>query len=152
MGSEMCIRDRSVFDAGPVSVADVLGNHGPFADLKPGFRERAEQQSLATSIDQCIEEQNILVAEAGTGVGKTYAYLVPALTCGKRVIISTGTRHLQDQLFHTDLPVVRQALRQNPKVALLKGRANYLCQRRLEKALHNPALREPKLALSLIHI
>ena len=141
--------DQSVFDAGPVSVADVLGNHGPFADSKPGFRERTEQQALATSIDQCIEEQNILVAEAGTGVGKTYAYLVPALTCGKRVIISTGTRHLQDQLFHTDLPVVRQALRRSPKVALLKGRANYLCQRRLEKALHNPALREPKLASQL---
>jgi len=144
--------DKSVFDAGPVTVADVLGNHGPFADSKPGFRERAEQQTLASSIDQCITEQNILVAEAGTGVGKTFAYLVPALTCGKRVIISTGTRHLQDQLFHTDLPVVRRALRRNPKVSLLKGRANYLCQRRLEKALHNPALREPGMAKQLDHI
>ena len=141
--------DKSVFDAGPETVADILGNHGPFADSKPGFRERAEQQALAMAIDQCIAEENILVAEAGTGVGKTFAYLVPALTCGKRVIVSTGTRHLQDQLFHTDLPVVRQALRRSPKVALLKGRANYLCQRRLEKALHNPAFREPKLARHL---
>ncbi len=126
------------------SVADILGNDGPFAESKPGFRERAEQQQLATAIEQCIAEQNILVAEAGTGVGKTFAYLVPAVTCGKRVIVSTGTRHLQDQLFHTDLPVVRQALRRTPKVALLKGRANYLCQHRLMKALQNPALREKK--------
>ncbi len=141
--------DRSVLDAGPVTVADILGNHGPFADSKPGFRERQEQLTLATAIDKCIDETNILVAEAGTGVGKTFAYLVPALTCGKRVIVSTGTRHLQDQLFHTDLPVVRRALRRSPKIALLKGRANYLCQRRLEKAFHNPALREPKLAAQL---
>jgi len=107
-----------------VTVAEVLGNDGPFADAKPGFRARAEQQALATAIDQCIAESNILVGEAGTGVGKTFAYLVPALTCGKRVILSTGTRHLQDQLFHTDLPVVKRTLRRHPKVALLKGRAN----------------------------
>ncbi len=141
--------ENTVFDAGPETVADILGNNGPFADSRQGFRERAEQQQLATAIDQCIAEDNVLVAEAGTGVGKTFAYLVPALTCGKRVIVSTGTRHLQDQLFHTDLPVVRQVLRLSPKVALLKGRANYLCQHRLFKAQRNPALREPKLAKQL---
>ncbi len=141
--------EKSIFDAGPVTVADILGNDGPFADAKPGFRARVEQQELASAIDKCIAEENILVAEAGTGVGKTYAYLVPALTCGKQVIISTGTRHLQDQLFHTDLPVVKQVLRRSPKVALLKGRANYLCQQRLMKAFHNPAFREPKLAKHL---
>ena len=132
--------ENTVFDAGPETVADILGNNGPFADSRQGFRERAEQQQLATAIDQCIAEDNVLVAEAGTGVGKTFAYLVPALTCGKRVIVSTGTRHLQDQLFHTDLPVVRQVLRLSPKVALLKGRANYLCQHRLFKAQRNPCL------------
>jgi len=136
-------------ESDPTNVADVLGNDGPFAAAKPGFQARAEQQQLATEIDRCIVEQNILVAEAGTGVGKTFAYLVPALTCGKRVIISTGTRHLQDQLFHTDLPVVRRVLRVSPKVALLKGRANYLCKRRLEKAMHNPALRDPSMAAQL---
>ena len=144
--------DIAVLDAGPVTVADVLGNHGPFADSKPGFQERAEQQALATAIDQCIDESNLLVAEAGTGVGKTFAYLVPALTCNKRVIISTGTRHLQDQLFLTDLPVVRRVLRRSPKTALLKGRANYLCYRRLEKAMQNPALREPKMSDHLAQI
>ncbi len=136
----------------PGSVAEVLGNDGPFADNKPGFRARSEQQELAMAIDKCIAENNILVGEAGTGVGKTFAYLVPALTCGKRVILSTGTRHLQDQLFHTDLPVVKRALRRHPKVALLKGRANYLCRRRLEMAMHNPALRDPTLSAQLAQI
>lgn len=136
----------------PGTAAEVLGNDGPFAADKPGFRARAEQQALATAIDQCIFENNILVGEAGTGVGKTFAYLVPALTCGKRVILSTGTRHLQDQLFHTDLPVVKRTLRLHPKVALLKGRANYLCRRRLEVAMHNPSLREPKLSAELAQI
>lgn len=136
----------------PGTVAEVLGNDGPFAEDKPGFRARAEQQALATAIDQCIAENNILVGEAGTGVGKTFAYLVPALTCGKRVILSTGTRHLQDQLFHTDLPVVKRTLRRHPKVALLKGRANYLCRRRLEVAMHNPALRDPSLSAQLAQI
>lgn len=136
----------------PATVAEVLGNDGPFADNKPGFRARAEQQDLATAIDKCIAESNILVGEAGTGVGKTFAYLVPALTCGKRVILSTGTRHLQDQLFHTDLPVVKRALRRHPKIALLKGRANYLCRRRLEVAMHNPALRDPNLSAQLAQI
>ena len=136
----------------PGTVAEVLGNDGPFAEDKPGFRARAEQQALATAIDRCIDENNILVGEAGTGVGKTFAYLVPALTCGKRVILSTGTRHLQDQLFHTDLPVVKRTLRRHPKVALLKGRANYLCRKRLDVAMHNPALREPKYTAQLAQI
>ena len=136
----------------PQTVADILGDEGPFADAKPGFRARAEQQALASAIEQCIAENNILVGEAGTGVGKTFAYLVPALTCGKRVILSTGTRHLQDQLFHTDLPVVTRTLRKHPKIALLKGRANYLCRRRLEVAMHNPALREPGLSAQLAQI
>ncbi|OED42485.1 helicase [Chromatiales bacterium (ex Bugula neritina AB1)] len=133
-------------------MAFVLGDHGPFADSKPGFRARTEQQQLATAIDTCIAESNILIGEAGTGVGKTFAYLVPALTCGKRVIISTGTRHLQDQLFHTDLPVVRRTLGRHPRVALLKGRANYVCKRRVERAMRNPALREPALSAQLAQI
>ncbi len=136
----------------PGSVAELLGNDGPFADCKPGFLARAEQQSLASAIDQCITESNILIGEAGTGVGKTFAYLVPAITCGKRVILSTGTRHLQDQLYHTDLPVVLRALRRYPKVALLKGRANYLCRARLDRAMHNPAMRDPTLSAQLAQI
>ena len=132
--------------------ADLLGNHGPFVESKPGFSARAEQQQLASAIDLCIEEDNVLVGEAGTGVGKTFAYLVPAITCGKRVIISTGTRHLQDQLFHNDLPVVKRTLGRNPRTALLKGRANYLCRARLERALQNPVLRTPQFKTQLAQI
>jgi len=111
--SEPSTVSKALLDIDPTNVADVLGNDGPFADDKPGFQARAEQQQLATEIDRCIAEENILVAEAGTGVGKTFAYLVPALTCGKRVIIST------------------------------------LCKVRLEKAMHNPVLRDPSMAAQL---
>jgi ATP-dependent DNA helicase DinG len=132
--------------------AELLGDEGPFAETKPGFSARQVQQQLAAEIDRCIDEDNILVGEAGTGVGKTYAYLVPAITCGKRVIISTGTRHLQDQLFHTDLPIVKRTLGHNPRTALLKGRSNYLCRARLERALQNPVLRNPDNSAQLAHI
>lgn len=130
-------------------IAELLGDDGPFAQIKPGFRARPGQQALAEAIADNIAADNILIGEAGTGVGKTFAYLVPVLVSGKRSIISTGTRHLQDQLFHSDLPAVRRALRLNPKVALLKGRANYLCRSRLEKTAHNPALRDPEMAAQL---
>jgi ATP-dependent DNA helicase DinG len=89
---------------------------------------------MAETIASALEGNEVIVAEAGTGTGKTFAYLVPALVSGKKVIISTGTKNLQDQLFHKDLPVVRQALGVPVEVALLKGRANYLCLHRLEIA------------------
>ncbi|MBE2294736.1 MAG: ATP-dependent DNA helicase [Phycisphaerales bacterium] len=86
---------------------------------------------MAEAVATTLEEGGTLVVEAGTGTGKTYAYLIPALLSGVRVIISTGTRHLQDQLYHQDLPVVRQALKVPIRTALLKGRGNYLCLYRL---------------------
>lgn len=132
--------------------AELLSDDGPFVQSKPGFSSRLEQQQLAAEIDRCIDEDNILVGEAGTGVGKTFAYLVPAITCGKRVIISTGTRHLQDQLFHTDLPIVKRTLGRNPRTALLKGRSNYLCRSRLDRALQNPALRNSEASAQLAQI
>lgn len=110
---------------------DLLGADGPFADKLAGFASRPQQQKLAHQIGQALENAETLVAEAGTGTGKTFAYLVPALLSGKRVLISTGTKTLQDQLFHRDLPVVRQVLGMPVKVALLKGRANYLCRHRM---------------------
>jgi ATP-dependent DNA helicase DinG len=88
---------------------------------------------MAEAVHQCLQHGNALIVEAGTGVGKTFAYLVPALLSGLRVIISTGTRHLQDQLFHRDLPKVQKALGVGLKTALLKGRANYLCLHRLQQ-------------------
>jgi ATP-dependent DNA helicase DinG len=100
----------------------------------PGFRQRPQQLEFARAVLDAIESKGALIAEAGTGTGKTFAYLVPALLAGGRVIISTGTKTLQDQLFHRDLPRVRKALGLAVDVALLKGRANYVCLHHLEIA------------------
>ena len=111
--------------------ATLLADAGPFAQLIDGFAPRPQQQQLANAIAQALTDDAVLVAEAGTGTGKTLAYLVPALRSGKKVIVSTGTRNLQDQLYHKDLPLVRKALLLPISVALLKGRTNYLCLQRL---------------------
>jgi ATP-dependent DNA helicase DinG len=107
---------------------------GPLASAVPGYRPRVQQLEMAQAVARAIELHNVLVAEAGTGTGKTFAYLVPALVSGGKVIISTGTKTLQDQLFTKDLPTVRDALRVPVTVALLKGRANYVCHHHLERA------------------
>ncbi|VAX07352.1 DinG family ATP-dependent helicase YoaA [hydrothermal vent metagenome] len=114
--------------------SEILGLDGLLAKHVAGFAPRSEQQEMADAVAQTLEQNSILIAEAGTGTGKTFAYLVPALLCGQKVIISTGTKNLQDQLFHRDLPVVRKALEVPVSVALLKGRNNYLCLHRLEVA------------------
>lgn len=119
------------------SMARLLGNDGPVAGQVPGFRARDEQLELAEAVAAALAEGRHLLAEAGTGVGKTFAYLVPALAARQRVIVSTGTRHLQDQLFHRDLPVIMAALGQEgqeDQLALLKGRSNYLCLQRMDTA------------------
>ena len=116
--------------------SDLLGEDGPFKNLIDGYQVRTSQQSLSDAIFDAIENRDVLTAEAGTGIGKTFAYLVPAILSGKKVIISTGTRHLQDQLYQSDLPVVLEALDIPVKTALLKGRANYLCVHRLDIAPH----------------
>jgi len=100
----------------------------------PGFFPRKEQQLMAAATADTIASSKTLIVEAGTGTGKTFAYLMPALQSGKKIIISTGTRHLQDQLFGKDLPVVRDALRAPIQSALLKGRSNYLCWHRMGTA------------------
>jgi ATP-dependent DNA helicase DinG len=115
-------------------IADLLGDAGPLADCVPGFFPRKEQQQMAVATADTIAANTTLIVEAGTGTGKTFAYLMPALQSGKKIIISTGTRHLQDQLFGKDLPVVRDALRAPVRSALLKGRANYLCWHRMGTA------------------
>jgi len=114
-----------------MDMAELLGPDGPLARHTPGFAPRLQQQQMAASVDAILNEGGTLIVEAGTGTGKTYAYLTPALLSGMRVIISTGTRHLQDQLYHRDLPMVRRALKSSAKIALLKGRSNYLCRYRL---------------------
>ncbi len=111
--------------------AACLGSDGALASEVTGFAARAQQQQMAAAVETALAEQTTLIVEAGTGTGKTFAYLVPALLSGRKVIVSTGTRHLQDQLFHRDLPTVQSALAVPLRAALLKGRANYLCHHRL---------------------
>jgi len=115
-----------------IDVADLLGPHGPFAASVAGFRPREAQRRMARAVADAIADRRTLLCEAGTGIGKTFAYLVPALLSGRRVIVSTGTRHLQDQVQQHDLPAVRAALGAPASVAVLKGRANYLCLHRYE--------------------
>lgn len=114
--------------------AEVFGAEGPLARAIPGFATRSEQIGMANYVHDALGTGGRLVVEAGTGTGKTFAYLAPALLSGRRVIVSTGTRTLQDQLFHRDLPMIARALGRPVRVALLKGRANYLCVHRLELA------------------
>ncbi len=121
-------------------LASVFSATGALAQVVPGFRARTGQLEMAEAIKKVINNQQVIVAEAGTGTGKTFAYLVPALLSGGKVIISTGTKTLQDQLFGRDIPTVRDALRVPVTVALLKGRANYVCHHHLERAKNDGRL------------
>ena len=131
--------------AGPASrlaagVRDALSAEAALAARIPGFVARPAQQRLAMAIADTFEHRDVLLAEAGTGTGKTFAYLVPALLSGMKTIVSTGTHALQDQLYLRDLPRVRDALGTGLKTALLKGRSNYLCRYRMEQAKGEPHL------------
>ena len=115
------------------SASALLDSGSPLAERLGDFQPRVAQQQLADAVEAAIRDKAVLVAEAGTGTGKTFAYLVPALLSGRKVVISTGTKTLQDQLFQKDLPLVRDALEVPARLALLKGRANYLCLYRMEQ-------------------
>jgi len=108
---------------------------GALSHALPGWRARAQQLAMAEAVTEAIQTNSVLLAEAGTGTGKTLAYLMPALLSGGKVVISTGTKALQDQLFHRDLPAARRALKSPVSIALLKGRANYVCHHHLERNL-----------------
>ena len=114
-----------------------FSEQSPLATEVASFRPRAQQRDMAIAVAEAIRDNAILVAEAGTGTGKTFAYLVPALLAGGKVVISTGTKNLQDQLFQKDLPMVRDALKAPVSVALLKGRSNYVCHYHLALAQSN---------------
>jgi ATP-dependent DNA helicase DinG len=118
----------------PASLSALFSPQGQLAAAIPGFRVRAQQVEMAERVAAAIAGQKAFIAEAGTGTGKTFAYLAPALISGGKVIISTGTKTLQDQLFNKDLPLVRAALNAPVQVALLKGRANYVCHYYLRRA------------------
>src|SRR5579871_1535779 len=114
-----------------LDLEDIFGHGGPLQRALPDFRVRRQQLRMAERVAGAIESRETLAVEAGTGTGKTFAYLVPALLSGARVLISTGTRTLQDQLYSKDLPLVAAALGRPARIALLKGRTNYLCHHRL---------------------
>ena len=118
-------------------LAALFSASGALAHALPGWRARAQQLAMAESVTKAIQSNSVLLAEAGTGTGKTLAYLIPALLSGGKVVISTGTKALQDQLFHRDLPAARRALKSPVSIALLKGRANYVCHHHLEQNLAN---------------
>ena len=118
----------------PRAVADAFLPTAGLPRLIPGFRARPGQTEMALAVAQTIEDGGVLVVEAGTGVGKTLAYLVPALLSGKKVLFSTATKALQDQLFLRDIPLAVAALGLPVRVALLKGRSSYLCAQRLSHA------------------
>lgn len=124
-----------------LTAGEVLGPYGPLSTAIANFKSRPQQQEMANSIADALASYRILIAEAGTGTGKTFAYLVPALLSGKTIVLSTGTKTLQDQLFYRDLPTVRRALGVGVRVALLKGRANYLCLQRLHISSEDATVR-----------
>jgi ATP-dependent DNA helicase DinG len=139
-------------DNGSNDTGTLLGADGPFARELPNFAPRQAQQAMARAVQHAIAGRDTLIAEAGTGTGKTFAYLVPALLSGERVIISTGTKTLQDQLYFRDLPKVRSVLGARLKTALLKGRANYLCLYRLDQTVREGATYERTQAAQLATI
>ncbi|MGB1558793.1 MAG: DEAD/DEAH box helicase, partial [Oceanococcaceae bacterium] len=117
-----------------LGLEDVFAADGPLAAAMPGYRPRSGQIDMALDIADAISHQSPLCAEAGTGVGKTFAYLVPLLLDGRRAIVATHTRNLQDQIYFGDVPRLKAALGVELDVALLKGRANYYCHYRADQA------------------
>ncbi len=135
-----------------IGIDEVFGADGLLSRRIPGYQWREQQQRMAERVAELIDRGGILCCEAGTGTGKTFAYLVPALLSGHKTLVSTGTKNLQDQLFHRDLPLIREALGLPVAVALLKGRGNYLCKQRLALAAHDERARKPEWAAWLQRI
>ncbi len=134
------VNDSTTSHVHDEAIDQLFSGTGTLATGIPGFRPRQSQTEMAKAVAQALAGQRTLIVEAGTGTGKTFAYLAPALLWGGKVIISTGTKNLQDQLFLRDIPVVRQALNVPVTVALLKGRANYVCHFHLDRTLQNGRL------------
>ena len=133
--------------AANATIAEFFAEQSPLADVVSNFSPRQGQSEMAQAVEAAIVDGENLVVEAGTGTGKTLAYLVPALLAGRRIIISTGTKNLQDQLFHRDLPNVCGALGRPATTVLLKGRSNYLCLHRLETARFENDVKVSELAV-----
>ncbi|WP_047682134.1 MULTISPECIES: ATP-dependent DNA helicase [Xenorhabdus] len=133
-------------------MSDDFAKNGVLAKAIQGFKPRDAQREMSSAITAAIQKQQQLVVEAGTGTGKTFAYLVPALRSGKKVIISTGSKALQDQLYNRDLPTIADALKFSGRSALLKGRSNYLCLERLEQQSIGGSQLEPEMLSEVIKL
>ena len=116
-------------------IDEIFSDDGALNEVIPDYRKRSEQLDMSRAVNATIQQKNSLIVEAGTGVGKTFSYLVPALINGGKVVISTATKNLQDQLFLKDIPTIRDALKIPVKINILKGRSNYICQLRMENSL-----------------
>ena len=121
---------------------DLLAPGGGLAQAIPYYEDRAEQRTMSAAIARALDEERPLIVEAGTGTGKTLAYLIPALQSGKRVVVSTGTRTLQDQIARHDIPLLRTIVARPFTAVVLKGVANYVCRRRLAEAASRGASAE----------
>ena len=130
-------------------VTQLLKQGGVLEQAIDGFRFRPQQLEMSEAVSETLEEGGVLVCEAGTGTGKTFAYLIPALLSGRKVVISTGTKNLQDQLYKRDLPGIRELAGKPLKTALLKGRANYLCLQRMDSATFDRRAASPAMASML---
>lgn len=126
------VRHRACYESRPMRARELLGPAGPFA-VDPGYELRPSQLDMAEAVERALADDRILLVEAGTGTGKTLAYLVPALESGRKVIVSTGTRALQDQIMLHDVPLLERRLGRKLRVACMKGLSNYLCLRRFDE-------------------
>ncbi|WP_223669134.1 ATP-dependent DNA helicase [Kangiella shandongensis] len=142
--------------ADSLSLKSLFSSDGALSKVFTGFKQREEQLTMAEAIEDVIESEESICIEAGTGTGKTFGYLVPALKAwhqqDKKVILSTGTKNLQDQLYYRDLPNMRKALGVSPKIALLKGRNNYLCLYRMEQSLDSGQFQSRSMADTLVKV
>ncbi len=127
-----------------LDVEGILGAHGALEAALPSFHHREEQVAVARAVEEALAERQVLLAEAGTGTGKTLAYLVPSALSGRKVVVSTATKNLQEQIIHKDVPLLRDVLGLSFEVAYLKGRQNYLCLHRYEAAAANPRFDTPE--------
>src|SRR3974377_233365 len=117
-----------------------FGRRGTLSKWHPNYEFRPGQWEMGEAVESALADKRHLIVEAGTGTGKTLAYLVPALLSGKRVVISTGTKNLQEQLFYKDIPFLGQFFPDGIRACLMKGRANYLCRQKLYDAEKEPIL------------
>ncbi|MGH9753542.1 MAG: ATP-dependent DNA helicase, partial [Blastocatellia bacterium] len=119
---------------------EIFGRNGLIARHHPDYEYRSGQLAMAQAVAEALDQRHHLLVEAGTGIGKTLAYLVPAIATGRRVIVSTGTKNLQEQIFYKDIPFLQSVLPRKFKATYLKGRSNYLCLNRLKRAEGSPVL------------